>query len=494
VPSNVTGLASSSIDLSSPDFWAKSLAEREAAFTKLYRFHEPLFFVEPKIPFVEAGPGYYALAKHADIVTASRNPAIFSSAAGALSITDLPSEYNRFSGSMINMDDPDYRRLRRLVFRSFMRRTVDQLMTHMNAVTATLVDDLIANRGGDFVTEVAARLPLTVICDLMGIPASHRDYVRERSDIIMGGIDPDYSVTGESGVDQRRTADQMLTAAFELAQLVGNLAGTFRRQPTDNVISQVCQPDSDCDCLTDQEIASFILLVVAGLETTKNAISHGLLLSASPDQRALWASDFDRYAPLAIEEIIRLSSPIVWMRRTLTQDFCLRDCRLRAGDKTLLFYWSANRDEEIFTEPHRFDITRDPNLHVGFGAAGHHFCLGAHLARAQITTMFRELFRSAPGIPPCGEPRFLQSNFSNGIKSLPCEFTRARLTPGGRRRCTNSSSAMKTSATSSRSATGPSVPMPRARRKPSLAGGRRRWPSTDSAISPLTRGCARRSS
>jgi cytochrome P450 len=428
VPSNVTGLASGRIDLSSLDFWVKPLAERETAFADLRRLREPLFFAEPDIPFIEAGPGYYALVKHADVVTASCNPAIFSSAAGAISISDLPGEYNEFSGSMINMDDPAHCRLRRLVFRSFTQRTVDQLMTRMNAVAAAIVDDLIAQRGGDFATEVAARLPLTVICDLMGIPASHRDYVGERSSIIMGGIDPDYAVTGESGVDQGRTADQMLTAALELAQLVGDLARTFRRQPADNVISQMCQPDSGGDCLTDQEIASFfILLVVAGHETTRNAISHGLLLlSASPGQHALWASDFDRYAPRAIEEIIRLSSPIVWMRRTLTQDFQLRDCQLRAGDKALLFYWSANRDEEVFTESHRFDITRDPNPHVGFGAAGHHFCLGARLARAQIMTMFRELFRRAPGIRPCGEPRLLLSSFISGIKSLPCEVISAR--------------------------------------------------------------------
>lgn len=427
-PGRPENLASGGIDLSSPAFWARPLVEREAAFAGLRRLPEPRFFAEPDIPFAEAGPGYYALVKHADVVAASSNPAIFSSAASAISITDLPREYNEFSGSMINMDDPSHCRLRRLVFRSFTQRTVAQLMAHMNAVAATITDDLIARRGGDFATEVAARLPLTVICDLMGIPAGYRGYVGERSDIIMGGIDPDYAVIGELGVDERRTADQMLTAALELAQLVGDLAAAFRRQPADNVISLMCQPDSDGDCLTDQEIASFfILLVIAGYETTKNAISHGLLLlSASPGQRALWASDFDRYAHGAVEEIIRLSSPIIWMRRTLTQDFQLGDCQLGAGDKLLLFYWSANRDEEVFTESHRFDITRDPNPHVAFGAAGHHFCLGARLARAQVTTMFRELLRRAPDLRPCGEPGLLLSSFISGIKTLPCELTRAR--------------------------------------------------------------------
>jgi cytochrome P450 len=414
-------------DLSGLDFWARPLAEREAAFAELRRLPEPRFYAEPDIPFVEAGPGYYALVRHADVVTASCSPAIFSSAAGAISISDLPGEYNEFSGSMINMDDPKHCRLRRLVFRSFTQRTVAALTEHIRAVAAAITDDLIARGGGDFVAEVATRLPLTVMCDLMGVPASLRDYVSTRSDVIMGGVDPDYAATTGSAVDPVRTADQMLTAALELAELVGNLAAHFRGNPADNVIWQLCQPDADGDHLTDSEIASFfILLVVAGHETTKNAISHGLLLLCdSPGQRAAWASDFDRYAPTAVEEIIRLSSPIVWMRRTLTQDFRLRDCQLRAGDKALLFYWSANRDEEVFTDSHRFDITRDPNPHVGFGAPGHHFCLGARLARAQITAMFGELLRRAPGVRPCGEPRLLLSNFISGVKSLPCELTRA---------------------------------------------------------------------
>jgi methyl-branched lipid omega-hydroxylase len=427
VPANLTGLPTDGIDLSSLDFWAKPLAEREAAFAGLRGLAEPRFFTEPEIPFVEAGPGYFALVNHADVVTASCNPAIFSSAAGAISITDLPDEYNEFSGSMINMDDPKHCRLRRLVFRSFTQRNVDHLIAHIQAVAATIVGDLITQGGGDFVAEVAARLPLTVMCDLMGVPASMRDFVGRRAVLIIAGVDPDYAVIGESGVDPGKTADQMLAAALELAELVGDLAAKFRSNPADNIISRLCQPDADGDYLTDQEIASFfILLIVAGHETTKNAISHGLLLlSASPGQRALWASDFDRYAPSAVEEIIRLSSPIVWMRRTLTQDYQLRNCSFREGDKALLFYWSANRDEAVFTEPHRFDITRDPNPHVGFGAPGHHFCLGARLARAQIVAMFRELFRRAPDICPCGEPQLLLSNFVSGVKSLPCDFTRA---------------------------------------------------------------------
>ncbi|HET7406459.1 MAG TPA: cytochrome P450, partial [Mycobacteriales bacterium] len=177
-----------------------------------------------------------------------------------------------------------------------------------------------------------------------------------------------------------------------------------------------------------QELGSFfILLVVAGNETTRNAIAHGLhFLTQNPDQKQLWLSDFERYAPTAVEEIVRYASPVAWMRRSVTRDYTLEGGHeLKEGDKVLLYYWSADRDEEVFTDPLRFDITRDPNPHVGFGGPGPHFCLGAHLARREITVMFRELFRRMPDIHAAGEPDRLLSSFINGIKHLPARWTPA---------------------------------------------------------------------
>jgi cytochrome P450 len=183
----------------------------------------------------------------------------------------------------------------------------------------------------------------------------------------------------------------------------------------------------DGESLSSQELASFfVLLVTAGNETTRTAIAHGLnVLTENPDQMALWQSDFARYANSATEEIIRWASPVIWMRRTVTQDTVLSGTELHEGDKLLLFYNSANRDEDVFEDPYRFDITRDPNPHVGFGAAGPHFCLGAHLARREVAVMFRELFTQVPNIRATSAPDQLRSSFVNGIKHMDCEFTPA---------------------------------------------------------------------
>jgi len=167
-------------------------------------------------------------------------------------------------------------------------------------------------------------------------------------------------------------------------------------------------------------------LVTAGNETTRTAIAHGLnVLTENPEQKALWRSDVPKYTKTAVEEIVRWASPVIWMRRTLTQDAILSGVELKKDDKVILFYNSANRDAEVFDDPFRFDITRDPNPHLGFGAAGPHFCLGAHLARREIGVMFRELFDQVPNIEATGEAVQLRSSFVNGIKHLPCEFNLA---------------------------------------------------------------------
>jgi cytochrome P450 len=260
----------------------------------------------------------------------------------------------------------------------------------------------------------------------LGIDAKDQEFVFERTNTILGAEDPEYvAEIGASG-------EAMLHAANELAGLVGDLARSRAANPTDDLTSALVNANVDGERLTRQELASFfVLLVLAGNETTRNAISHGLtLLTGHPDQKALWTSDFDRYARGAVEEIVRVASPVIYMRRSLTRDHEMAGGqRFAEGDKVLMVYWSANRDEAVFPDPYRFDITRDPNPHVGFGAAGPHFCLGAHLARREITVMFGELLRRVPDIHASGEPSRLRSSFLNGIKRLPCEFT-----PGGGRR------------------------------------------------------------
>ncbi|GAA4200990.1 cytochrome P450 [Microbispora amethystogenes] len=408
------------IDLSSWDFWARPDEEREHAFRLLRDLDTPAFFAEPEINFAGTrGPGYHALVRHADILEASRTPEIFCSGdGGATNIPDLPAEFTEYFGSMINMDDPRHARLRRIVSRAFTPRMIRQFEADVEAAASRIVDDLLETGPGcDFVTEVAAKLPLKIICDMAGIPEKDYGFVFDRSNVILGATDPEY-VGDPQGI-----AHALLTAAMELQQLVEDLAAHRTERPTGDLISSLVNANIDGERLTAQELASFfILLVVAGNETTRNAISSGMrLLTVNPDQRRLWLEDFEGRAPRAVEEIVRLAAPVNYMRRKVTRDHEMNGTRYRAGEKVLLFYWAANRDERVFADPLRFDILRDPNPHVGFGGPGPHFCLGAHLARREITVMFRELLRRVPRIE-AGEPERLLSSFINGVKHMPCTF------------------------------------------------------------------------
>ncbi|MEV4383502.1 cytochrome P450 [Streptosporangium sp. NPDC049644] len=403
------------IDLSDIAFWERPMAEREAAFALLRAQPGPILFAEPEIPFLPPGPGYYALVRHADITEASRHPEIFSSGRGATSVQDLGPDFNEYFGSMINMDDPRHARLRRIVARAFTPKMIKKFEADVDAAAARIVDELIATGPGcDFVTEVAAKLPLKIICDLMGIGPEHYQEVFDATNIILSGGDPEFIA------DISRVAELLLGTGQRLQELVVSLAA----EGGDNLTTSLTSANIDGEKLTMQELGSFfILLVVAGNETTRNAISHGLhLFTENPDQRALLLEDIDGRLPGAVEEIVRLASPVTWMRRSLTRDHEMNGHLYREGEKVLLYYWAANRDESVFTDPHRFDILRTEGPHVGFGGPGPHFCLGAHLARREITVMFRELFTHLPAIRSVGEPDRLRSSFINGIKHLDCDF------------------------------------------------------------------------
>lgn len=413
-------VSASDFDLSDYDFWARPMAEREHAFRLLRELPHPAFYQEPEVSFAPRGLGYYALVKHADILEASRTPEVFCSGdGGATNIPDMPPEFTEYFGSMINMDDPRHARLRRIVSRAFTPKMIKQFEVDVEAAAERIVDDLIATGPGcDFVTEVAAKLPLKIICDMMGIPEDRYGFVFDRSNVILGGFDPEYG-----GGDATSVAEKLLTAGMELQQLVQDLAASRVEQPTGDLTSSLVNANIDGEKLTAQELGSFfILLVVAGNETTRNAISHGLrLLTRNPDQRALLLADLDGRLPGAVEEIVRLASPVNFMRRKVTRDHEMNGHLYREGEKVVLYYWAANRDESVFADPLRFDITRSPNPHVGFGGPGPHFCLGAHLARREITVMFRELLRRVPNIEG-SRPERLYSSFINGIKHMTCEF------------------------------------------------------------------------
>jgi cytochrome P450 len=412
------------IDLSSIDFWTLPYEEREGAFLTL-REQDPIrFFAEPEYSeTMPPGPGYYALTRHADVLEASKNPALFCSGRGT-NIGDMPTEFLEFLGSMINMDDPKHARMRRIVSRGFTPRQLDQMKGDVEATAAGIVDAVIEQGECDFVTEIAATLPLRIIVDMMGIPRSQERFIFDRTNVILGLADPEYVPDQtEAGI-----MAALLTAAQDLSLLITELGEARQKDPKDDVTTALVTAEVDGESLSPAELASFfILLVVAGNETTRNAISHGLLaLTQHPDQRDRWAADVDGLAPTAVEEIVRWATPVIHFRRTVTQDGArLGDHTFDEGDKVVLWYASANRDAAVFDEPFTFDVGRTPNDHLGFGGPGPHFCLGAHLARREITVMFKELFARMPDLRAVGEPDRLQSNFINGIKHLRAEWTPA---------------------------------------------------------------------
>jgi methyl-branched lipid omega-hydroxylase len=333
----------------------------------------------------------------------------------------MPDEMLDFFGSMINMDNPRHARLRRIVSAAFNPRMIKSIEDRIDFVASDVIDRVAPLGGCDFVTEVAARLPLEIICDMMGIGASDYATVFNASNVILSNGDPEYVPEG---------TDPMLafmTAAQQLNLLMLDLAAFRKDHPTDDITSALVNTNVDGEALTDNEVASFfILLVVAGNETTRNAISHGLLaLTQHPDQRARWIADPAAVAATGVDEIVRWASPVIWMRRTVATDTVLDETELHEGDKVIMFYNSANRDEDVFDDPYTFDVCRNPNPHIGFGAAGPHFCLGAHLARQEIDVMFRRLFERVPDIEATSEPARLLSPFINGIKHMDCSFTPA---------------------------------------------------------------------
>ncbi len=412
------------IDLSTAEFWLQPQAEREGAFLTLRRERPMSFYAEPDTGgLVEPGPGYWAVTRHADILEASRTPELFCSSKGATSIPDMPEMFRDFFGGMINKDDPDHKRLRKLVSSGFTPRQLARIDVDVKRAATWALDRVIESGCCDFVTELSSPFPIRIICDMMGIPESQHQFVFDRTNVILGAGDPEYVA------DISNIATALMAAGGDLRDLMNDLAAHRMKNPTEDLTSTLLHAELDGEKLSDAELASFfILLVAAGNETTRNSINHGMkALCDHPDQRAAWQADFEGVAPTAVEEIVRWASPVIFMRRTTTQPCELGGQKLDANEKLVLFYASGNRDEAVFDEPFRFDVRRTPNEHVGFGGPGPHFCLGANLARREIRVFFSEIFRRAPDLTITSEPERLASNFIHGIKHMQCEFT-----PGAR--------------------------------------------------------------
>jgi cytochrome P450 len=404
------------VDLTDPRFWQLPAAARDAAFARLRALDAPVFFTERPASGRRPARGFHALVRHADVVAASRNPRVFLSGPGVT--TPEPRRWVRlvFGDSMVNMDDPRHAQLRRIVSRAFSPRLLARTEDDIRAEAARIVDEVIDRQPADFVAAVASPMPFRVICTMMGIPERYRAQILRQVDSATQDIGVGRGLRG-----RMRLPGSSLRALVRLHLLMARLAHERRRRPADDLISALVTADVDGARLTARELGAFFsLLMVAGVETTRNALAHGMwLLTAHPEQReALW-SDPGKYLDTAVEEMIRHASPIIQFRRTLARDHEIGGRTLPRGDKVVLYFCSANRDEAVFDDPLAFDVARDPNPHLGFGGGGPHFCLGAHLARQEMRAVFHELLTRVPGVRATAPPELIPSSFDNRVRSLP---------------------------------------------------------------------------
>jgi methyl-branched lipid omega-hydroxylase len=406
------------IDLGSLEFWERDDDLRDGAFATLRRESPITFFEVAEFPGFPAGAGHWALTRFDDVHHASRHPEIFSSIPTSTSLNEVAPEIAEFAGSMINLDDPRHLRLRKIVNRAFTPKVVARIEESVRDRARGIVTNMVAGHPdarADFVAEASGLLPLQVICDMMGIPEEDEAKVFHWTTVLLGVGDDE--VSGEF--------DDVVAVVTEMAEYAVRLAEERRATPGDDLTTSLVQAEVDGERLTSVEIASFfILLSAAGNETTRNAISHGMVaLTRYPEERDKWWSDFDGVATTAVEEIVRWATPVIFMRRNLTQDVEMRGIKMKAGDKVSMWYNSGNRDEAKFDNPWLFDVTRDPNPHIGFGGGGVHFCLGANLARREMRVLYEELRRQIPDIVAVEEPAILHSAFLHGIKHLPVAWT-----------------------------------------------------------------------
>jgi cytochrome P450 len=406
------------IDLSSRAFWSTSAQEREEAFAEL-RAERPVSWhppVEDALMSDPDDPGYWALARRDDIVAVSRNNEVFLSGRGVM-FENVPEELLEAAQSFLAMDPPRHTFLRKLVSAAFTPRQVRRIEDSIQANAKIVVDELkTAGSGADFVELCAKELPIRTLSDMVGIPEEERQKVAHAADAMVSWADPVY-------LNGRNPMEVLFEAQIYIHQVAFGLAAERREHPGDDLFSSLVTAEVDGDRLADADIAAFfVLLSVAGNDTTRQTTSHALkALTDYPDQRAWLLEDFDNRIGGAIEEFIRWATPVMTFRRTAAKDFEVSGQTIRAGEKVVMLYPSGNWDTEVFEHPERLDLSRSPNPHVGFGGGGVHFCLGAHVARAQLRAVFGELLRQLPDIQ-AGEPVYVPGNFIHGIRRMPCTF------------------------------------------------------------------------
>jgi cholest-4-en-3-one 26-monooxygenase len=421
------------IDLNDPEMFIEA------------RFHEAMRQIRLNDPVhwnpgSEVANGYWSITKYEDVMYISRNPELFISSKGIAGPGIRPerlaevmasdpaaaTQANGGNASIITMDPPRHVKMRRLVNKGFTPRAVNAMEDEIRRMTNTILDGIAKKGECDFVLEVASQLPLAVICGMMGIEQKDWPLMFDLTNRVLGSGDPEYQT--DVPEDKRGTGEAARMTAmggvFQMMQFFSAALEDRRQNPRENdLITILLESEIEGEKLTEGDLLAFcFLLIVAGNETTRNAISGGLqVLSENPEQKAKLLANPD-LLDSTIEEILRWVSPVHHMARTVTADVEIRGKTLKEGDRLIMWYGSVNRDEDIFPDPYTFDITRSPNDHLAFGI-GEHFCLGAGFARKELRVMFQELFRRFPDIEMSGPPERLRSNFINGIKHLPVRFT-----------------------------------------------------------------------
>jgi cholest-4-en-3-one 26-monooxygenase len=355
--------------------------------------------------------GYWAVTRHADVKYVSTHPEIYSSYLNT-AIIRFHEHMQRDAIDaqrliLLNMDPPEHTRVRQIVQRGFTPRAIRALEERLRSRALAIVEGARAHSGPfDFVTEVACELPLQAIAELIGVPQDDRIKIFEWSNKMIAYDDPEYAITEEVGAE----------SAAELISYAMNMAADRKQCPAKDIVSTLVAAEDEGNLGSDEFGFFVLMLSVAGNETTRNAITHGMhAFLTHPEQWELYKST--RPATTA-EEIVRWATPVVSFQRTATQDTELGGKQIKKGDRVGIFYASANHDPEVFDDPDTFDITRDPNPHLGFGGGGPHFCLGANLARMEINLIFNAIADVIPDIRLTGEPRRLRSAWINGVKEL----------------------------------------------------------------------------
>lgn len=410
----------SRVDLVTPELWEERVLHDEFA---LLRREDPVHWHEELAP----NHGFWAITKHEDVVAVSKNPQVFSSGEGLTMLEEVEPESLEKRRSLIDSDAPLHQHLRRVVSPLFTPKAITAHEAFARATAAGLLDTATARSEFDWVLDVAEPLPITVLLNILGVPPEDADRLITLSNQMIAIDDPDYAPDYDSlppGVDPKDLpfGSPASYHVFEYGRQIGE---ERRVHPTEDLVSRLIHSEVDGDRLTPLEYCNmFQILILAGNETTRTTLTHGMkAFIDNPDQLALLKAQPELMSK-AIEEILRWATPVLYMRRTAIEDTVLRGTEIAKGDKVVMWYMSANYDEDVFDNPHTFDIARDPNPHLGFGGGGPHFCLGAWLARLQIRVLLEELLRRDLQLESNGPVRRVRSNFVNGVKSMPVRVAR----------------------------------------------------------------------